>query len=228
MFFSSFIAQIVLLLLTPICFFVKQRDDTLLLFLTSHFKTKAWDKILGYFGSGAHVAAAEHDMEELFKAFDTDGGGTITTDELYKQLRAGKDQDMSTFKVKDKYGNVHTVALSPGAVGEIEMPTKKSRGVQHRPSHLGIRFLLSKRERLQKSVELSHVRQPALGETEQNVLHAYPRHGDARESIERRRRDLPLLHFALEFTVAKRTPGLNVKRAVRLERVERAQRVPFR
>lgn len=46
--------------------------------------------------------ADQWEIEELFRTFDKDGGGSISADELYKQLRKGADQDLSQIKVKDK------------------------------------------------------------------------------------------------------------------------------
>ena len=46
----------------------------------------SWEKILSYFGSGKRLEHTRHEMEELFKAFDTDGGGTLDTDELRRGL----------------------------------------------------------------------------------------------------------------------------------------------
>ena len=69
-------------------------------------------------------------LAALFDTFDLDGGGTITTDELYKQLRAGRDVDLSNIQVKDKLGRMHDVSLAAETVA-IEMPSSAQLAVLH-------------------------------------------------------------------------------------------------
>ena len=75
------------------------------------------------------VQGSKDELGALFDSFDTDRGGSISLDELYKQLRAGADVDLSQTVVKDKLGNVLKVGYGAGSVA-VQMPSpRKKKGL---------------------------------------------------------------------------------------------------
>ena len=60
----------------------------------------------------------------LFASFDVDNSGNLSHKEMYKQLRAGADMDLSGIEVKDKFGHMTKVDVEAGAKGEIVLEAK--------------------------------------------------------------------------------------------------------
>ena len=97
------------------------------------------------------------------------------------------------------------------------VPPQNRHGVEHRPPHLAVRFLLRERQGPEHAVELPDVRDPALGEPVRDVLHRDARARDARESPQARAPDFPARHLALG-TRRRRTrtpPGRSARRTAR-------------
>ena len=89
---------------------------------------------LNEFAAAMHdlgISGSKEELAALFATFDADGGGAISFKEFNKQLRAGRDQDLSRIQVKDALGNILDVNLAAGAAGEIEMSTATATGLQH-------------------------------------------------------------------------------------------------
>ena len=78
---------------------------------------------------GFDVSAEE--ARALFDSFDTDASGQISHKELYRQLRAGADVDLSSERVVDKFGAAHQLHLAAGSAGEIALEAKNQIAIRH-------------------------------------------------------------------------------------------------
>ena len=79
------------------------------------------------------LQVSDEEANELFKSFDADGGGTLTHKEMYRQLRAGADVDMSSAVVKDELGNILSVNIAAGSAGEIVLESKNEIALRYGP-----------------------------------------------------------------------------------------------
>ena len=77
------------------------------------------------------LVVSDADALALFRSFDADGGGTLSHKEMYRQLRAGADVDLSTETVVDKFGVVHHVNVEAGSGGEIVLEAKNAIALTH-------------------------------------------------------------------------------------------------
>ena len=78
---------------------------------------------------GLDVTAEE--AAALFATFDVDHSGNLSHKEMYRQLRAGADMDLSGIEVRDKLGNVMKVDVAAGAKGKITLESKNEFGLRH-------------------------------------------------------------------------------------------------
>ena len=73
----------------------------------------------------------DEDAAALFASFDSDGSGQVSQQEMYRQLRSGKDVDLSFQTVADRFGMVHRVKVAQGSAGEIVLEAKNAIAITH-------------------------------------------------------------------------------------------------
>jgi len=73
----------------------------------------------------------DEDAAALFASFDSDGSGQLSQLEMYRQLRSGKDVDLSSHLVADRFGTVHRVKVAQGSAGEIVLEAKNAIAITH-------------------------------------------------------------------------------------------------
>jgi Ca2+-binding EF-hand superfamily protein len=73
----------------------------------------------------------DEDAAALFASFDSDGSGQLSQLEMYRQLRSGKDVDLSSHLVADRFGTVHRVKVTQGSAGEIVLEAKNAIAITH-------------------------------------------------------------------------------------------------
>lgn len=77
------------------------------------------------------IDVTTENADALFATFDVDHSGNLSHKEMYKQLRAGVDVDLSGIEVKDKLGNMIRVDVEAGSKGQIVLEARNEIALRH-------------------------------------------------------------------------------------------------